>query len=271
MKRHLFILIPTTITIFLVFLLSSVIATHKPGSCVGYCGQYAVKSNCYCDVASFNPANNDHCQDIATACSTIYAQGIAQYGTPYPQPYPQSYPTATTTPTPISKPSEIVCTKDKCDKSFSTTEGTCWCDSACKGIGDCCNKDFDYQSVCKGITTSTTPAPTPTPYPYPKPTPVTGLTFPTAGYTVAYNITSSNPAGYNNFNIYATLASNDAWAKIVIQDNTGATVDTLVINEKDTKSSFNTGLQIHVIDVSALPDGTVKGVDLVVGIAVCKA
>ncbi len=68
------------------------------------------------------------------------------------------------TSTPI-QPTGIICTKDKCDKSFSIGSGkTCYCDTACVGYGDCCNyyvpnaPYFDYQIVC-GLTVATTPSP----------------------------------------------------------------------------------------------------------------
>ncbi len=70
---------------------------------------------------------------------------------------------------------------------------------------------------------------------------------------------------HGDYSVYATLGSNNAWAKVVIQDKAGTTVDTLVINEGDTKTSSPASLDVKVIDVRALQDGTVVGVDVVVG------
>ncbi|MBI4010157.1 MAG: S-layer protein [Candidatus Aenigmarchaeota archaeon] len=68
-----------------------------------------------------------------------------------------------------------------------------------------------------------------------------------------------------DYTVYATLGSNDKWAKVVLQDKAGTTVDTLVINEGDTKTSTVAKLDIKLLDSRALADGTVVGADLVVG------
>lgn len=70
---------------------------------------------------------------------------------------------------------------------------------------------------------------------------------------------------YGDYTIYGTLGSNDKWVKVVVQDKAGATVDTLVINEGDTKTSSAAKLDVQVTDVRALADGTVVGADIVVG------
>ena len=70
---------------------------------------------------------------------------------------------------------------------------------------------------------------------------------------------------HGDYTAYATLGSNDKWAKIVIQDKSGTTVDTLVVNEGDIKTSTATKLDVQVTDARALADGTVVGVDLVLG------
>ncbi len=70
---------------------------------------------------------------------------------------------------------------------------------------------------------------------------------------------------HGDYTAYATLGSNDKWAKIVVQDKAGTTVDTLVINEGDTKTSTAIKLDIKLLDSRALADGTVVGADLVIG------
>ncbi len=189
----------------------------------------------------------------------------------------------------ISTPqtSGITCTKDKCDKSFqpSDYDQPCWCDSQCKKIGDCCSKDFDYESVCKGGPSypyPTPPTPVPTPgtnksYPYPTPpTTVTGITFPTAGFDIG-TVDAGTPINYGGYFIYATLGSTNSnnpgnnWAKIAIQDKSGQTVDSMLINQGTRKTSGTTGLDILITDVKAKSDGTIVGVELVIGISVCKA
>ena len=71
---------------------------------------------------------------------------------------------------------------------------------------------------------------------------------------------------YGDYTAYATLGSNNAWAKVVIQDKASTTVDTLVINEGDTKTSTVSSLDVKVTDVRALQDGTIIGADVVVGL-----
>jgi len=89
--------------------------------------------------------------------------------------------------------------------------------------------------------------------------------FQTNVVSQAVNITgtanATNPVTYGNYKLYAPLGGNNLWAKIVIQSN-GVTVNTLVINEGDTKTSTVAGLDIKVVDVRALLDGTVVGADL---------
>ena len=115
---------------------SSIIAAQKPGSCekdgTTYCDKQS-PDGCYCDTKQFN----DYCTDIDSVCDQTITTP-----TPYPQPTP--------------KPSDGSC-QGYCGEKSSAG---CWCDTACTGIGDCCD---DYQSVCKGGT--------PTPYPYPQPYP----------------------------------------------------------------------------------------------------
>jgi hypothetical protein len=77
--------------------------------------------------------------------------------------------------------------------------------------------------------------------------------------------TDTVPVTYGDYSVYSDLGSNDAWARILIKDAAGNLVDTLIIDQGDSKDSAATGLSIKVTAVRALTDGTIVGVDLVVG------
>ncbi len=92
---------------------------------------------CYCDTIC--TGNKDCCSDYQQLCGG----------------QPSSAPTPITTSSGIPQSAGLICTKDKCGKSFGIGDGKeCWCDNLCEGYGDCCNfflqppQDFDYQSVC---------------------------------------------------------------------------------------------------------------------------
>ncbi len=67
------------------------------------------------------------------------------------------------------------------------------------------------------------------------------------------------------YNVYPTLAGNDGWVKVMIKDEYDNVLDTLIINEGETKESSSAGLAINANDVLALEDGTVLSVKLIVG------
>jgi len=67
------------------------------------------------------------------------------------------------------------------------------------------------------------------------------------------------------YNIYPTLAVNDEWVKVIIKDFHDNVLDTLIINEDETRQSSSAGLAINADDIIALEDGTVLSVKLVVG------
>ena len=77
--------------------------------------------------------------------------------------------------------------------------------------------------------------------------------------------TATSGVTYGDYTVYSDLGSNAAWARVQIKDADGNTVDTLIINQGDSKSSAATGLTVQVTQVRALQDGTVVGTDLVVG------
>jgi len=76
---------------------------------------------------------------------------------------------------------------------------------------------------------------------------------------------ATTPVVYETYSVYATLGSNGAWAKVVIKDSAGNTVDSMVVSQGDSKDSTAAGLTIKVTAVRALQDGTVVGADVVAG------
>ena len=77
--------------------------------------------------------------------------------------------------------------------------------------------------------------------------------------------TATTAIVYGDYSVYSDLGSNGAWARVIIKDADGNTVDTLTINQGDSKQSTATGLTVQITSVRALMDGTVVGADLVVG------
>jgi len=77
--------------------------------------------------------------------------------------------------------------------------------------------------------------------------------------------TATSGVKFGDYTIYSDLGSNAAWARIIIKDAAGNTVDTLIVNQGDSKDSSASGLEIQVTAVRALQDGTVVGTDVVVG------
>jgi hypothetical protein len=77
--------------------------------------------------------------------------------------------------------------------------------------------------------------------------------------------TATTAITYGDYSVYSDLGSNGAWARVIIKDADGNTVDTQTINQGDSKQSTATGLTVQITSVRALMDGTVVGADLVVG------
>lgn len=77
--------------------------------------------------------------------------------------------------------------------------------------------------------------------------------------------TATSGVTYGDYTVYSDLGSNAAWSRIMVKDAAGNTVDTLIVNQADSKDSVATGLTIKVTAVRALQDGTVVGADIVVG------
>jgi len=83
--------------------------------------------------------------------------------------------------------------------------------------------------------------------------------------------TATNSVNYDNYYIYADLGSNNNWARILVKNSRGDTLDTKIINQGDSWDFSSLGLRVSVIKVRAIQDGTVLGVDLTVGIIGCLA
>jgi len=78
--------------------------------------------------------------------------------------------------------------------------------------------------------------------------------------------TATTPVVYSNYSVYSDLGYNAGWARVIIKDSNGNTVDTMTITQSDNKESSATGLTVMITAVRALQDGTVVGSDLVVGL-----
>lgn len=76
---------------------------------------------------------------------------------------------------------------------------------------------------------------------------------------------ANTPVDHGSYRIYSDLGALDSWARVIIKDRGGATVDTLTISKGNSKDSSRTGLTVMVTAVRALQDGTMVGADLVVG------
>jgi hypothetical protein len=77
--------------------------------------------------------------------------------------------------------------------------------------------------------------------------------------------TATTPVEYGDYSVYSDLGSDASWARVIMKDADGNTVDTLTINQGSSKQSAATGLTVQVTAVRALQDGTVVGADVVVG------
>jgi len=82
--------------------------------------------------------------------------------------------------------------------------------------------------------------------------------------------TATTPVVYGDYSVYSDLGYSGAggssnWARVIIKDQDGNTVDTQTVNQGDSKQSSATGLTVMLTTVRALMDGTVVGADLVVG------
>jgi len=77
--------------------------------------------------------------------------------------------------------------------------------------------------------------------------------------------TATTPVVYGDYSAYSDLGNNAGWARVILKDKSGNTVDTMVITSGGDKTSTAAGLTVKVTAVRALQDGTIVGTDLVVG------
>jgi len=77
--------------------------------------------------------------------------------------------------------------------------------------------------------------------------------------------TATTPVVYGDYSAYSDLGNDAGWARVIIKDKAGNTVDTLVITQAGDKTSTAAGLTVKVTAVRALQDGTIVGTDLVMG------
>jgi len=77
--------------------------------------------------------------------------------------------------------------------------------------------------------------------------------------------TSTSGVTFGSYTLYSDLGYNGEWARVVIKDASGNTVETKVINEGDSFDFTAEGITVKVTSARALQDGTVVGTDVVVG------
>ena len=76
----------------------------------------------------------------------------------------------------------------------------------------------------------------------------------------------ANPSGtITYYSIYADLGSTNNLARIIVKDSSGSTLATQIINQGDSFDFTTQGITVEIINVTALQDGTVVGINLVVG------
>ena len=74
-------------------------------------------------------------------------------------------------------------------------------------------------------------------------------------------------SGTTSYTVYSDLGSSGSsgWARIILKDANGNTVEQATLNTGDSKDFSTEGISVKVTNVRALQDGTVVGTDVVVG------
>lgn len=70
---------------------------------------------------------------------------------------------------------------------------------------------------------------------------------------------------FGTYTVYSDLGNSGSWARVIVKDANGNTVETATLNQGDSKDFTTEGITVKVTNVRALQDGTVVGTDLVVG------
>jgi hypothetical protein len=77
--------------------------------------------------------------------------------------------------------------------------------------------------------------------------------------------TATQAVTQGDYSVYSDLGYNDGWARVIVKDKNGNTVDSKTINRGDSWDFSSLKLTVKITAVRALQDGTVVGADLVVG------
>ena len=72
-------------------------------------------------------------------------------------------------------------------------------------------------------------------------------------------------SGTTSYTTYSDLGNNGNWARVIVKDANGNTVETATINQGDSKDFSTEGITVKVTNVRALQDGTIVGADVVIG------
>jgi hypothetical protein len=134
--------------------------------------------------------------------------------------------------------------------------------------------EYEFRTTMKGTGTPATPN-----YSYPIGIELMGKAFTIVGVdtdsimmltgATCSGVTATNGCTYEDYTVYAPQGGT-TFTQLEIQDADGNTVDTLLATgwssgSSVTKTSDATGLDVTVTTIAALQDGTIVGVDLVVG------
>jgi hypothetical protein len=77
--------------------------------------------------------------------------------------------------------------------------------------------------------------------------------------------TATSGVTFGSYTVYSDLGNNGNWARVVIKDASGNTVETKVINQGDSFDFTAENITVKLTAARALQDGTVVGTDVVVG------
>jgi len=77
--------------------------------------------------------------------------------------------------------------------------------------------------------------------------------------------TATSGVTFGSYTVYSDLGNSGQWARVVIKDASGNTVETKVINQADSFDFTAENITVKVTAARALQDGTVVGTDVVVG------
>jgi len=92
-----------------------------------------------------------------------------------------------------------------------------------------------------------------------------GYTEAWCGSCISGTATATSGVVYGgDYIIYSSQGSTNSWALIVVNKG-GPTIQTKIVNQGDSWSLTDQNIKIKVVNVRALQDGTIVGVDLIVG------